>query len=241
MHQPLDEFVEIAAHLIDVGYLVVVLVKIERVVERGCGKLHFQVAVEFVQIEHVRRVVVGDGDAETYILYAHAAQFEQRAQTLVETSAAPAQFVVLARKSLDADAETELRIFACECDDAVGEIAACGEYYAVGLGQQDFDYILYVFAHKRFATRNVYALHARQLVQQFGLELLLSFCRVVPNVSHLATHRTTVGNNYRSIHNLCYFNPMQSFRYFQFVFSTTMLTVTGKYTPSSMHNANPSQ
>ena len=52
-----------------------------------------------------------------------------------------------------------------------------------------------IFAYERLAARKVYELQLRQRLKVCRLDLLLPVGRVLPDVAHLATHRTTVRQN----------------------------------------------
>ena len=52
-----------------------------------------------------------------------------------------------------------------------------------------------IFAYERLAARKVYELQLRQRLKVCRLDFLLPVGRVLPDVAHLATHRTTVRQN----------------------------------------------
>lgn len=133
--------------------------------------------------------------AEANVLQSHVLQGEQRAQSFVETSGMAAQFVVFLAQSFDGDADAYVRELFRQSHYAVLEPSRSGNHdtrrMLVTL-RHDF---LQVFPNKRFASRQVDELQLRQRLQVLRLDFLLSVCRVFPDVTHLATHRTAIRQN----------------------------------------------
>ena len=165
--------------------------------------MHFQIAIQFVELKHVWRIVVRNSDTKANVLNTHATEFKQCAQAFVKSSRTPSKFIVLARKAFCGYTNTQFRfvlILLKKFDDTVAKITARSENHTFTFCEQNLHDILNIFAYKRLTTSNVNVMEFREFLQEFWFEFLTHLCRVIPNVTHLAPHGATIRCNNCCIH-----------------------------------------
>ena len=128
---------------------------------RGCELEPHRVS-QLGELEKVVRVAIGDRDTEADVFAPDLAQLEECAHPVIEAVLQSTKIVIGRRKSLDADAKTEIRELTGECDHALGEVAVGGDDDAVGLGTNDLDDLWQVFTKEGFSAGDVHELERRQ-------------------------------------------------------------------------------
>ena len=192
---PFDELLEVVANFILVGNLVIVLMEVERVMESSCGELHAHCQGQLIERQHILGIVVAHRTAKADVLQSHVLQRQQRAQALVEAACMSAQLIVLLAKSLNRDTDAYVWELLGKSDHTVFEPTRCGDDDTVGVLIALLHNIRQVFTYEGLATCQVNELQVGQALQVFCLQLLLTVCRVLPNVAHHAPHRAAVRQN----------------------------------------------
>ena len=192
---PFDELTEVVAHLVLVRNHIVALVEVVRVMESCGGELHAQRKRQLIERQHVFRVMVGHGAAETDVLQAHVLERQQRPEPLVEPAGMAAQLVVLLAQALDGDADTDIREFLSKRDHPVLKPAGSGNHDARSMPVALLHNLFQIFTDERLATRKVDEFQLRQRPEVFCLDLLLLVRGILPDIAHLATHRTAIRQN----------------------------------------------
>ena len=132
---------------------------------------------------------------ETDVLQTHVLERKQCPQALVKAARTASELVVLLAEPLDGDSDTDVRELPGQSDYPVLEPAGGGNHDPGSMPEAFLDNFFKVLTDKRLASGEINELQLRKRLKIRSLDLLLLVGRILPDIAHLATHRTTIRQN----------------------------------------------
>ena len=136
--------------------------------QRRGRKFHSEPVRNSIEPDKVHAVRVLNGHAESDVLHSHLAKFFQGRVASVETVRKTADRVVCLLKAFDGNADTDIREFLAEVNDAVSEESVCRDNDSVTLLSELANNIFEVCPDEGLPACDICKVHGRKFLPQHG-------------------------------------------------------------------------
>ena len=165
----------------------------------GGGKFHAQFIGQAVQGQEVAGIAVLRGHAEADVLQSLFSEFFQGGQSPVEAVLQTPDLIVGLLKTLNGNADADVRKLPAEVNDPICEKSVGGDYDAVAFFS-NFSYNFFqILPQERLAAGDVGKIHPGQLADGIHRDFILRLRRCPVAAAHIAAGVTPVGNDDGSV------------------------------------------